>query len=591
MDVSVIVINHNGRETVMACLESVPPGVETIVVDNGSNDGSPDEIASRFPSAQLIRNRANLGTARAVNQAAERAKGKRLCFLHDDARLVPGALEAMAGLLDSSADVAAALPETEGGCRMVAREWFERVGPLDERFFFGSEWEDWSLRVRRAGGRVAAAPGAKVEHRGGRGGPRARIERARSRLTFLRIHRPALHAALRVLLPFAELARFLVLSLVLFVRGVPRRWVEAAALFGWHVCGCPRKWGLSAGAAPRYLRLRDGWLVTEETLEGFGDFDRHFAKARVVKDLKYKKALECTVADRTYLVKIYKRSGWLRRLKAATLGSRADHELRMCVGVLERGIPTAPIVGVGERNPGSCVVFEKLLDWENLQGVLLSGSTPGRRRRRLLRGYGRFARRVQDQGVWQYDFNPSNVLVKDESFKLIDFERMKLRPGALPAAERLHLLAKMNRLEGLSKADRLRFLKGYVAAHAEEAGVLGVIAREIIRLGGIQKGVDAGHAGERCLQENRDFGPFEAGEVGGFYRKPRAGFPEVGVEHDAIVAVARAAAGDGRYRLEAADDAIKAWREANRRAGDGGAAPLAVFRRKGERRGSMVYRA
>src|SRR5438876_1111014 len=51
LDVSVIVVTFNGRDLVPACLESIPAGVETIVVDNGSKDGTPEEIASRFPGA------------------------------------------------------------------------------------------------------------------------------------------------------------------------------------------------------------------------------------------------------------------------------------------------------------------------------------------------------------------------------------------------------------------------------------------------------------------------------------------------------------------------------------------------------------
>ncbi len=594
--VSVITVNHNGRDRTRACLESIPAGVETIVVDNGSKDGSADELAAAFPSVVWIRNRSNLGFARALNQGMRIARGRRLCLVHNDATLRPGALEAMSRALDEdrSAGIAAPAPPSHG-CLLVRREFVERVGPLDEAFFFTHEFADWLRRGREAGLGVRVVPGAGVDHalRGTRDRfpVRSRIEATRATFVFHRKHSPGKYPWVRLAHPFWTFLSFLGFTLTLYVRGVPRRWVEAAALLGWHLCGAPRKWGLSAGAAPRYLLLRDGWRVREETLEGFGDFDRHFAKARVVKDYKHKKTLACTVGERTYLVKVYKKSGWMRRLKSMLLGSRADHELRMCMGILERGIPTAPVVAVGERNPGSCVVFEQLPDWSQLQEVLLSDATPAPRRRSLLRAYGRFARWVQDLGVWQYDFNPTNVLVKDGEFKLIDFERMKLRPRALPARERIYLLAKMNRIGKLSRADRMRFLKGYTDAHAAEAGRLGDLAREILRQGERQKDFDLAHAADRCTGENRDYGPFEAGDVSGFYRKPRPDWPGLGIELDALLGLARSDRIDGPYRLEAVEDALAAWKEANRRAKDESGMPLAVLRRKGETRGSLVYRA
>ena len=73
VDVSVCIANWNCREMLRACLESLhdqSQGVrlETIVVDNGSTDGAADMVAREFPETILIRNRSNLGFARANNQ-------------------------------------------------------------------------------------------------------------------------------------------------------------------------------------------------------------------------------------------------------------------------------------------------------------------------------------------------------------------------------------------------------------------------------------------------------------------------------------------------------------------------------------------
>src|SRR6185295_13600260 len=54
-DVSVVIVNFNGGAFTPACLESIPAGTETIVIDNGSKDGSADAIEEKFPSVIVVR--------------------------------------------------------------------------------------------------------------------------------------------------------------------------------------------------------------------------------------------------------------------------------------------------------------------------------------------------------------------------------------------------------------------------------------------------------------------------------------------------------------------------------------------------------
>jgi GT2 family glycosyltransferase len=87
-DVTVCIVNWNGREVLRDCLRSLarPQGVrlEVVVVDNGSSDGSADMVAAEFPRVRLIRNGDNRGFSRANNQAAARARGRYLFFLNND---------------------------------------------------------------------------------------------------------------------------------------------------------------------------------------------------------------------------------------------------------------------------------------------------------------------------------------------------------------------------------------------------------------------------------------------------------------------------------------------------------------------------
>jgi N-acetylglucosaminyl-diphospho-decaprenol L-rhamnosyltransferase len=87
--VSVCIANWNCRDYLRRCLESLldrPQGtaVEVIVVDNASTDGAADMIADEFPEVVLVRNRENVGFARASNQAADVARAPYLFFLNND---------------------------------------------------------------------------------------------------------------------------------------------------------------------------------------------------------------------------------------------------------------------------------------------------------------------------------------------------------------------------------------------------------------------------------------------------------------------------------------------------------------------------
>ena len=72
MRVTAVVVNWNGGDDNLACLDSlraqsVPPA-EIVFVDNGSSDGSPERVAERFPEVEIVRNDRNLGFGGASNQ-------------------------------------------------------------------------------------------------------------------------------------------------------------------------------------------------------------------------------------------------------------------------------------------------------------------------------------------------------------------------------------------------------------------------------------------------------------------------------------------------------------------------------------------
>jgi hypothetical protein len=110
MQVSILIINWNGHRYVYDCLESIQQHVsvpyEVIVVDNKSSDGSPGEIAQRFPWVKLIRRDANLGFASGNNLAASHATGKYLLLLNNDTALQTDIADAVR-VLESDATIGA----------------------------------------------------------------------------------------------------------------------------------------------------------------------------------------------------------------------------------------------------------------------------------------------------------------------------------------------------------------------------------------------------------------------------------------------------------------------------------------------------
>jgi GT2 family glycosyltransferase len=106
--VSALIVSYNTRVLLLESIASVvnEPGVETIVVDNGSLDGSPQAIAERYPSVRLICSETNLGFAAGMNRAAACARGRYLLLLNSDARLEQGALNLLVELLDRAPSAA-----------------------------------------------------------------------------------------------------------------------------------------------------------------------------------------------------------------------------------------------------------------------------------------------------------------------------------------------------------------------------------------------------------------------------------------------------------------------------------------------------
>jgi len=97
---TICIANYNGRDIIDDCIRSVLGQqcsfpYEIIVHDDASPDNSADDIAARYPQVALIRSIENVGYCISNNRMADRARGRFLLFLNNDATLEPDALQTL----------------------------------------------------------------------------------------------------------------------------------------------------------------------------------------------------------------------------------------------------------------------------------------------------------------------------------------------------------------------------------------------------------------------------------------------------------------------------------------------------------------
>lgn len=209
--VSILLVLFNQAAMTLACLRAIASKVdmpaEVVIVDNASSDWTAS-LLDRLDGARILRNTENQHFVKAVNQAAELARGEALLLLNNDACLRKGTLDAAwstlfaypdAGavggpivLTDGTLQEAGSIIWSDGTCLgygrgqdpgapefqfarevdycsgaflLVRRAAFDEVGGLDLAFAPAYyEETDLCMRLRTAGWRVLYDPRAVVDH-------------------------------------------------------------------------------------------------------------------------------------------------------------------------------------------------------------------------------------------------------------------------------------------------------------------------------------------------------------------------------------------------------------------------------------------
>lgn len=110
IDVSIIILNYNTKDLLLACLASIAKSQtsndrwEVIVVDNASTDDSVKTVKSeelRIKNLKLIQNAKNLGFAAGNNVGIRQAKGNYILLLNSDTEVSPNAIADTKTFLDA----------------------------------------------------------------------------------------------------------------------------------------------------------------------------------------------------------------------------------------------------------------------------------------------------------------------------------------------------------------------------------------------------------------------------------------------------------------------------------------------------------
>jgi GT2 family glycosyltransferase len=210
--ISVLILNWNGREHLRACLDSLAAQTcrdfETILVDNGSTDGSAAYVRERYPWVRLVALPENTGFSGGNNRGLAEAGGEFIVTLNNDTKVEPGFLaelvqaagggervgmvaakmlnlyetgridavgirvatngmaanigvgEADRGQYDTPREVFGAC----AGAALYRRAMLDEVGFFDPAFFAYYEDTDLAWRGRLAGWRCVTAPRAVAYH-------------------------------------------------------------------------------------------------------------------------------------------------------------------------------------------------------------------------------------------------------------------------------------------------------------------------------------------------------------------------------------------------------------------------------------------
>jgi GT2 family glycosyltransferase len=215
--VSIITVNFNQKQVTEALLASIAttntyPGLEVIVVDNGSTENNVPGWKLAYPDIHFIRSEKNLGFAGGNNIGIAEATGDYFFLVNNDTEFTPGLVAILVAILENNAQIGMVCPKihyfdepgmlqyagftemnyytarnsaigqfeqdrgqyddltgptgyAHGAAMMVKRECIDKAGLMAENFFLYYEELDWCDHIKKAGYQIWLQPKALIYHK------------------------------------------------------------------------------------------------------------------------------------------------------------------------------------------------------------------------------------------------------------------------------------------------------------------------------------------------------------------------------------------------------------------------------------------
>ena len=159
------------HEALIELKKTTYPNIELIVVDNASEDGSPEMVEREFPYVKLIKMPKNIGIA-GWNTGFEKANGKYIVVLDDDSYPAPDAIELMVEEFekaDEDVGIIAFQVKSAVDNRCLTSDWpnqmitfwgcgagikkdlIDRIGGYEPKFFLYMNEKEFSIRALKNG--------------------------------------------------------------------------------------------------------------------------------------------------------------------------------------------------------------------------------------------------------------------------------------------------------------------------------------------------------------------------------------------------------------------------------------------------------
>lgn len=222
---SIVLVTRNSRSVLFDCLKALndndaitsSKNAQWIIVDNDSNDGSIEEIRKTYPNMTVIKNKENLGFAKAANRGFDAAENDYILYINTDTEIKKGSISKLYDKIVSDDKIAVIGPRllrkngtiqksvypeatlwTElckpiiklyvslkenfykkgkcynvnslrGACFIINKEYMKQAGGFDERYFFYLEETDLFRQLKLNGKKICYLPESEVYHYGGLG--------------------------------------------------------------------------------------------------------------------------------------------------------------------------------------------------------------------------------------------------------------------------------------------------------------------------------------------------------------------------------------------------------------------------------------